>query len=125
MQLGCGVFKVVLLCNLARLGTCQSTFGLLQLRASADTGEISFPNFSEDIFVRCNIFDGELIKAALLEDFKISLYCPQCDIVGRIVDVVECGVDSRCGLFDLVGSVISIEQVLCERQFERGAVVVD
>ena len=61
----------------------------------------------------------------MLDDFKIGLYCPQCDIVGGIEDVEECGVDSRCGLFDLVGGVKSIEQILCDRDFERGAVVVD
>ena len=125
VQLCGGVFKVVLLCDQAGAGTGQSPFGLLQLRASTNPGLVSFPYLREDFFVRGYVFHCQLVKTALLHNLEEGLGRFQGDVIRRIVNIVKRGIDARLGLLDLVGRIVTVEQILSQREFYRATVVID
>ena len=80
-------------------------------------------DFAEDGFfyqmglppVRIDILMREPVQTALLDNLKIRLDRLQSNIVGFIVNVIQCRTCARLGLLDLVCRVETVEQVLGQR----------
>ena len=124
VKLGQGILQVVLLRDQTGVSTGHATFGLLQLRYPSDTGIIPFANLRQDAFMGIHILHRQLVQLALLEHLEIGLDHVQGHIVGAVVKVEQGGAGTGAGLFDLVGGVVAVEQVLGQRQLHSRTVVI-
>ena len=71
-----------------------------------------------------HILHRQLVQLTLFEHLEIGLDHVQGHIVGAVVKVEQGGAGTSAGLFDLVGGIVTIEQVLGHRQLHSRAVVI-